>query len=209
MGKNNLKPHVVIFVEGDTDQIFFDGLLEYYRKQSTKPVHSCEVKNLKGVSRYTSKVTGKLQNEICPKALKKGLEVKAVCCSYDTDVFEFAERPVVDWKKVEREVKMLGIKEFCQVRVERMIEDWILDDMKGLMKFLRLIEMPKLSGNNAFDKIQVLFKRANKVYFKGISIKNFVGAIDYGAVRKSRKTALKELEQLLNVNIDKANEKIV
>ncbi len=202
MGKNNLKPHVVIFVEGDTDQIFFDGLLEYYRNQSTTPVHSCEVKNLKGVSRYTSKVTGKLQNEICPKALKKGLEVKAVCCSYDTDVFEFAERPVVDWKKVEREVKMLGIKEFCQVRVERMIEDWILDDMKGLMKFLRLTEMPKLSGNNAFDKIQLLFKRANKVYFKGISIKSVVGTIDYDAVRKCRKTALKELEQLLNVNID-------
>ena len=76
MGKNNLKPHVVIFVEGDTDQIFFDGLLEYYRKQSTTPVHSCEVKNLKGVSRYTSKVTGKLQNEICPKALKKGLVLR-------------------------------------------------------------------------------------------------------------------------------------
>ena len=200
MGKNNLKPHVVIFVEGDTDQIFFDGLLEYYRKQSTTPVHSCEVKNLKGVSRYTSKVTGKLQNEICPKALKKGLEVKAVCCSYDTDVFEFAERPVVDWKKVEREVKMLGIKEFCQVRVERMIEDWILDDMKGLMKFLRLTEMPKLSGNNAFDKIQLLFKRANKVYFKGISIKSFVGTIDYAAVRKCRKAALDELEQLLKIS---------
>ena len=202
MGQNKLKPHVVIFVEGDTDQIFFDGLLEYYRKQSTTLVHSCEVKNLKGVSRYTSKVTGKLQNEICPKALKKGLEVRTVCCSYDTDVFEFAERPVVDWKKVEREVKMLGIKEFCQVRVERMIEDWILDDMKGLMKFLRLTEMPKLSGNNAFDKIQVLFKRANKVYFKGISIKSFVGTIDYASVRKCRKAALDELEQLLNVNID-------
>ena len=54
----------------------------------------------------------------------------------------------------------------------------------------------------AIDKIQVLFKRANKVYFKGISIKNFVGTIDYAAVRKCRKTALKELEQLLNVNID-------
>ena len=134
--------------------------------------------------------------------MKKGLEVRAVCCSYDTDVFEFAERPVVDWKKVEREVKMLGIKEFCQVRVERMIEDWILDDMKGLMKFLRLTEMPKLSGNNAFDKIQVLFKRANKVYFKGISIKSFVGTIDYASVRKCRKAALDELEQLLNVNID-------
>lgn len=202
MGKNKFKPHVVIFVEGDTDQIFFDGLLNFYRKQSATPIHSCEVKNLKGVSRYSSKVTGKLQNEICPKALKKGFEVKAVCCSYDTDVFEFAERPVVDWKKVEREVKMLGIKEFCQIRVERMIEDWILDDLTGLVKYLRLSEAPKLLGNNAFDKIQILFKRANKVYFKGISIKNFVEVINYASVRKCRMAALSELETLLNVNIE-------
>lgn len=48
MGKSRLKPHVVIFVEGDTDQIFFDGLLDFYRKQSATPVHSCEVRNLKG-----------------------------------------------------------------------------------------------------------------------------------------------------------------
>lgn len=95
MGKGQSKSHIVIFVEGDTDQIFFEGLLEYYRNHSSTPVHSCEVKNLKGVSRYTSKVIGKLKNEICPKARKKGMEVKAVCCSYDTDVFEFAERPIV------------------------------------------------------------------------------------------------------------------
>lgn len=50
MGKGQLKPHIVIFVEGDTDQIFFEGLLEYYRKNSTTSIHSCEVKNLKGVS---------------------------------------------------------------------------------------------------------------------------------------------------------------
>ena len=61
MGKGQSKSHIVIFVEGDTDQIFFEGLLEYYRNHSSTPVHSCEVKNLKGVSRYTSKVIGKLK----------------------------------------------------------------------------------------------------------------------------------------------------
>lgn len=50
MGKGQSKPHIVIFVEGDTDQIFFEGLLEYYRKHSSTSIHSCEVKNLKGVS---------------------------------------------------------------------------------------------------------------------------------------------------------------
>lgn len=56
MGKGQSKSHIVIFVEGDTDQIFFEGLLEYYRNHSSTPVHSCEVKNLKGVSRYTARL---------------------------------------------------------------------------------------------------------------------------------------------------------
>lgn len=87
------KRHVVIFVEGDTDKLFFDRLVQYYRQTSTTPVASCEVRNLHGVSRYASKLTGKLQGQIIPAAAKKGMEVKAVCCSYDTDVFEYAERP--------------------------------------------------------------------------------------------------------------------
>lgn len=41
MGKGQSKSHIVIFVEGDTDQIFFEGLLEYYRNHSSTPVHSC------------------------------------------------------------------------------------------------------------------------------------------------------------------------
>jgi hypothetical protein len=201
MVKSGLKPHIVIFVEGDTDKIFFDALLNFYRSHSATPLHSCEVRNLKGVSRYTSKVTGKLQNEICPNANKKGLEVKAVCCSYDTDVFEFAERPVVDWGKVEREVKRLGIEEFCQIRVKSMIEDWLLDDMDGICRYLRLSPVQKLVGTSGYVKIQQLFKCANKVYLKGISIKAFIDDIDLAIIQNHRKQMLMELERLLNVSI--------
>lgn len=97
--KKTLKSHIVLFVEGDTDKVFFEALLRFYHKNSLTPVNSCEVRNLQGVSRYSTKVLGKLENEIIPNAHKKNLEVKAVCCSYDTDVFEFTERPVVDWSK--------------------------------------------------------------------------------------------------------------
>ena len=72
----DLKPHVVIFVEGDTDLIVFGRLVAYYRRVSTTPVHSCEIQNLKGVSRYaSSKFVGKLRGEIIPKAAKKGEKV--------------------------------------------------------------------------------------------------------------------------------------
>ena len=199
---SNLKKHIVVFVEGDTDKVFFDHLLQYYRQHSTTPVYSSEVRNLHGVTRYSNKVVGKLQNEICPAAAKKGMVVKAVCCSYDTDVFEFSERPVVDWDKVQREVTRIGIKEFYRIEVSQMIEDWILDDLSGLCSYLKLKSVPSsLSGTNAYAKLQNLFKRANKLYLKGLSIESFIANLDMGVIRAKRKDALRDFETTLNVTL--------
>ena len=193
---------MVIFVEGDTDKVFFDRLIQYYREYSTTEVVSCEVRNLRGVSRYTNKIVGKLQNDICPKALKKGMAVTAVCCSYDTDVFEYAERPVVDWNNVEREVKKLGIRDFCHVRVEQMMEDWLLDDMAGICAYLKLKKVPEsLSGETGYQKMQSLFKRANKIYLKGNSIAPMLVSIDMSVIRQQRQMSLARLEAILNVTI--------
>ena len=67
------KAHVVIFVEGDTDKLLFDALMRYYRQQYSAGIASCEVRNLHGVSRYMSKVSGKLRNQIIPTVEKKGM----------------------------------------------------------------------------------------------------------------------------------------
>ena len=39
----------------------------------------------------------KLKNEILPDARKGGNMVQAVCCSYDTDVFEVRNPLIVNW----------------------------------------------------------------------------------------------------------------
>jgi hypothetical protein len=157
--------------------------------------------NLKGVSRYTSKVIGKLKNEICPVAKKKGMEVKAVCCSYDTDCFEFTERPVVNWKKLKEDVEGLNIDKFYQIRVKHMIEDWLLDDVEGLCKYLKLKSVPVLQGNDAFKRIQSLFRYANKIYLKGNSVKRFIGFLNLGVIRTKRAKELEKLESVLNVKL--------
>ncbi len=199
----DLKPHVVIFVEGDTDVVLFGHLLDYYRKVSTTPVHSCEIQNLKGVSRYaSSKFVGKLQSEIIPRAEKKGEKVYAVCCSYDTDVFEDEESPIVDWNKIKKSILRLSIEQFCTVEVKSAIEDWLLDDIEGLCSFLKLKDVPRnIKGNNGYAKLLTLFKRCGKVYTKGLSIEDFLNAISMEKIRKARKTALAELEVVLNVSI--------
>ena len=192
----------MIFVEGDTDKVFFDRLIQFYRLNSTTPVASCEVYNLHGVSRYNGKLTGKLRGSIIPAAARKGMEVQAVCCSYDTDVFEYAERPVVDWKRVEIEVRRLGIREFCQVKVEQMMEDWLMDDIRGLCSFLKLKKKPTVpTGKNGYERLQHLYKLANNVYVKGLGASGLIKSLDIAAIRNKRQMALSELERILGVTI--------
>ena len=195
--------HVVVFVEGDTDEVFFNRLMSYYRQASTTPIHSYEIQNLRGVSRYaTSKILGKLDAEIIPRNDRKGKKVYGVCCSYDTDVFENEETPIVDWKRLRKSILSLGIEEFCTVEVKSAIEDWLLDDLEGLCAFLKLKETPgAIKGANGYAKLLSLFKRCGKVYAKGMSIGDFIDKISMEVIRNKRKDALAELERVLNVNI--------
>ena len=54
---------VVLFVEGETDEVFFKALIDYYRTVSTSELHPCRICNLRGVTRYSSKLLAKLKNE--------------------------------------------------------------------------------------------------------------------------------------------------
>ena len=193
--KEQLKPHVVIFVEGDTDDAFFHALLEYYRKTSKSQLNSCEIVNMKGVSKYNAKFASKLKNDIIPKAADKGKYVKTVCCSYDTDVFEYAEHPVVDWNKIRKTVLKFGISDFIEIKVEHAIEDWLLDDVEGICKFLGIKEIPtSFPGNNGAEKLNRLFRKKNLLYAKGYDVKNLLPYLDFGKIRRKRKSALRELE---------------
>ena len=198
-----LKPHVVIFVEGDTDEVFFYRLLNYYSCHSVTPVNSWEIQNMKGVGRYaSSKFTGKLTADIIPRNERKGRKIYGVCCSYDTDVFEDKETPIVNWNKVRKIVTGLGIEEFCIVEVQSAMEDWLLDDIEGLCAFLKMKNCPtSLKGNNGYAKMAGLFKRCGKIYVKGLSVADFIDALNIGKIREKRKKALADLERLLCVQL--------
>lgn len=202
MKKDNIrKPHIVLFVEGETDKIFFERLIQFYRRYSSSQINSCEVKNLRGVTRYTSKMIGKLENEIIPNTKKKGLDIVAVCCSYDTDVFHTSTQPIVDWIRVQREVKRLKIRKLGLIPVEASIEDWLLEDIVGICKYLNLPIVAECKGNCGEDKLMGIFKKANKVYIKGSACQDLILALDIAKIRKVRLRALQELEQMLNVTL--------
>lgn len=189
---------VLIFVEGDTDELLFKKLMEYYADTSDRQLCPFEICNLKGVTRYTSKLLAKLKNEYLPQARKSGYKIKAVCCSYDTDVFEVEQPSMIDWMAIKKKVGRMGIKEFLQIGVRSSIEDWILDDIEGVCRYLKLKEIPhQLKGKNGYAKLVNLYGKAHRMYQKGYKTEGLISSLDMCVIRNRRKSVLKSLEEAL------------
>ena len=192
--------HVLIFVEGDTDEVFFKALINYYVSVSSNKLLPYEVCNLKGVTRYSSKLLAKLKNEYLPTAKLGSYKIKTVCCSYDTDVFEVKQPQIVKWDDIGKSVKRMGIDEFIRVGVKSSIEDWILNDIHGICNFLRLKQVPSsLKGINGYQKLLDLYNKARKTYKKGYETKELINALDMSAIRNKRQDVLAPLEEVLGV----------
>ena len=201
--QNETKPtQVVIFVEGDTDEMLFKALIEHYRTVSMTEIRPCKICNLKGVTRYSSKLVAKLQNEYLPEARKKGYQLQTICCSYDTDVFEVRNPLIVNWDTLRKTVKRMGIQEFLQLGIRSSIEDWMLCDMEGICRYLGLTTIPKsLKGNDGNAKLNDLYSKARRIYQKGYQVKELVASLDMSVIRKKNADALADLEKALNVSV--------
>ena len=200
MKKNNgcSSKQIIIFVEGDTDEVFFKALLDYYKSSSQVPLTPCEVINLKGVTRYTSKLLAKLRNEILPEAKRKNTSIQTICCTYDTDVFEVRNPLIVNWDSIRSKIKRMGVESFIRIGVSSSIEDWILDDIEGICSYLKLKQIPKsLKGTNGNAKICDLYSKARRIYSKGYSAREMISSLNFSLIRDKRLSSLQELETVL------------
>ena len=125
-------------------------------------------------------------------------EFTVVLCS-DTDVFEFASKPPIKWDEVKKELKANGANKIIHVQAKRSIEDWFLCDLEGILKFLRLGKNTKVSGKNGYDKLQRLYKQANKVYYKGIQSNGMIARLDIEKIADTVKDQLNPLYKELGV----------
>ena len=202
MKKNNdcTSKQIIIFVEGDTDEVFFKALLYYYKSSSQAPLTPCEVINLKGVTRYTSKLLAKLRNEILPEAKRKNTCIQTICCTYDTDVFEVRNPLIVNWDSIRSKIRRMGVESFIKIGVSSSIEDWILDDVDGICSYLKLKQIPKsLKGTNGNAKLCDLYSKARRIYSKGYSAREMISSLNFSLIRDKRQPSLQELEKALGI----------
>ncbi len=70
--------------------------------------------------------------------------IVALC--YDTDVFEFASVPPINWDKVQKKMEQIGASKVIQIKAKRSIEDWLLYDVNGICRWLRIPLPKKVNG---------------------------------------------------------------
>ena len=194
------KDYIVLFVEGETEKEFYDALMKFYFQNYTPKINGYRVFNLKGISRFETKVATKLKYDVVPK--HEVPNIKVICC-YDTDVFELAQKPPTNWQIVKKKVNELCINSFSEVKATRMIEDWFLKDLKGLCQYLKIDKPRRVEGKDGLEKIKTLFKKGKnpKIYQKGSYSHKFIPSLNFLTIRASVKLELSIIETALDVNI--------
>lgn len=191
----------VIFVEGDADEIIIDKLISYYRSNGLKK--QTKIINTRGFPGEKKMQQGLTKTNMCSK---NPVEFEAVVCEYDTDIFAKGIQQEPNWKKVEKNLKQNNnVTRFCRIQAKTSIEDWMLDDLEGLLKALDLPLNTKPKGQYGQDKVKALFRRKNIMYdrHKGREkIKQYLDKLDIAKIREARKKELKEFEGVLGISIN-------
>lgn len=190
---------LILFVEGDTEVEFYKQVVANTRKLNPlgRFDTNIEYRNVKGVGGFKNIALRKFVKEIKPKYSK---DCKFTIVLYsDTDIFDFASKPPIKWNEVKKELLSNGASEIIHVQARRSIEDWFLYDLEGILKFLRLGKKSKLSGKNGYEKLQNLYKQANKVYYKGIQSNGMIARLDIEKIAENVKNELNPLYEALGV----------
>lgn len=201
--KNQVEEMCVIFVEGDADELIINRLLDYYKTKGWNRPKGIRVFNTHGTPIWRNMRVGLVGIQ---QSQDVAVRFRAVCCEFDTDVYVKGIQIEPDWKDVEKKLKKeFGVLEFCCLRAETSIENWMLDDTEGILNALGLPKNMKLKGTSGQNKMENLFLQKGGSYFrnKGAEkIKPIIDKLDIAKIRGARKTELKEFEKLLRVVID-------
>ena len=192
---------LVVFVEGETEVEFYEAMLQHLKKQCQNRKYPFDnvlpPKNMKGIGSFKDRVVRKFEKQI----LRTYPDTRfTVVLAYDTDVFEFADKPPVDWKEVDRALIKAGAAQVIHLPARRTIEDWFLLDEEGVKGYLHLPKSTQLKGNTGLKKLEFAFKKSNKVYVKGTKVKGFVEALDISLIASKLCENLQPLCKALSID---------
>lgn len=200
LNNKNKKTIVCIYTEGATDEVFYNRLLEFIKNKSESKkfiVDAIKKSNIQGIGNFSSKLLRKFKQEINVKEYKEYKKIVILC--YDEDVFDFVDQtPPVNWKKLEKDLQIEGADKVIHLKAIKSIEDIFLLDIESILKSIGLSKnnVKNISGSG-YQKLKSLYKKVNKMYYKGDRVENFVYNLDIGKICKNQCNMYCELCKVL------------
>ncbi len=192
-----LNQGVLLFVEGETEVVFYELLIEELKRRGIirKIKTPFILKNLKGIGGFKRVALNFFEKEV------KGRYNNTDFCvglAYDTDIFEYDRQPTLNWDEIDFYFKHNGVSKVVHIKQKYMIEDVFLEDYQGILEFLKLPQQSNMPKGNGYEKLQLLFNRANKIYYKGYLSRRFLKRIDLHKIYQRRKRIFEPLVNILN-----------
>jgi hypothetical protein len=180
MIKNRL---LVIYTEGETDEEFYRKLLIEIRKNNDNKSFAfkkIEFYSAQGIMRFQNKIISNFKKEYCIDKYRS--YEKVVCLCYDSDVFEYASKPPINWGEVEKSLSELGADNIIKIVANHCIEDFFLYDIEGVRRYLRLARNQIPQNYQSLELLKQMFKKAGRQYYKGYRVAGLVDSLNISKI---------------------------
>lgn len=199
MSKN--KNVVLIVTEGETDELFYKKILEVLRSKTPYNyflVDKIDYICVKGFGKFDSKLKNKFKRLAKKyKRINKNTQIHVFLC-YDNDVFIGKKNPPIIWSNIESDLRRNGADYIYHIIADKAIEDFILIDFEGILKYLNIKKANK-NDYQGIDGLKKLHKKAGKGYIKGNKCDELLNNLDFKVIESEICLQLRPLCQVIGV----------
>lgn len=206
MAKETRKKLLYIFLEGNTEDVFYKKIADKYLKSISK-----KYKNLKTGTNINAQIVKYLYHFIKDNSNSKyDLYVYAFIDKEGarSDVSEFNAAAILKELKKEK-VKIANIKEIAAIEAIFMIESWFFHDLEGICKYINLECTETLKRNYSNTEkfkntdLAALFRKGKSKKFYRKGEESFLNSLDIEKIYNNCDDLRKGIENIINALDDK------
>ena len=193
-----MRKRLTIFVEGDTDKLFFSYLISFLFKNAKKKEWDnkyLKIVSLDGICNADGIISSTIDD-----LDEREKYQDTVCLIYDTDAFEYQKKPPISIERVKR----LSDKKKCDffsIPIVHNVEDMIAFSLSEIRTYLNIPPSYKIpKGLNGIELLKKLHKEAGKYYVKGNKCEDLIKCLDFNSISKKYCSTLKCLCDYFELN---------
>ena len=193
-----LPKRLTIFVEGDTDKLFFSLLISFLFRNADKrewPKHQLRIISLDGICNAESIIKSEITYLENPEKFSD-----TICLIHDTDAFEYQKKPPISIERVKHISEQKGCA-FLEIAITHNVEDMIAFSQKEILEYLKLpkdFNVPK--NETGLNILKILHKAAGEFYIKGYKCEKLLKSLNYSSICKKFCSTLKPLCDFLGLD---------